>query len=149
MSLPMTVTAPTIKRLRVGRRFAHVTMILAWVVFWLNAAFFPCYDAIAAVSGHTANVSLAASPAPPAHDSDGTRTDRPDHGPYSPCGYTLGAQPTNIGVPATEQSPLKWLAIDAPVAPGLTAAIRSEILPLREIPSPPLRRYLREQRLLL
>ena len=149
MSLATTVTAPTIKRPRVRRRFPHVTMILAWVVFWLNTAFFPCCEAVAAFSDHSANVSQAASAAQPAHDPDETHTDRPDHSPYSPCGYSLSAQPTNIGVLAIEHSPLKWLAIDAPVAPGLTAVIRSENLASLGIPPPFIRPYLREQRLLL
>lgn len=94
-------------------------------------------------------VSQAASAAQLARGSDGTRIDRPDPGPYSPCGYSLGAQTTNIGVLATERSPLKWLAIDAPVSAGLTVVIGSDNLALRGIPPPFIRPYLREQRLLL
>lgn len=131
------------------RRFAHVTMILAWVVFWLTTAFFPCCEAAAAFSNHSANVSQAASAAQPAHDSAETHIDRPDRNPYSPCGYVLSAQPTNIGVLATEHPPLKWLAIDAPVFSGLTAVIRCDNLALRGIPPPSIPLYLREQRLLL
>lgn len=145
----MTVTAPKIKRPRVRRRFAHVTMILAWVVFWLNTAFFPYCEAIAAFNGHSAHVSQAASAASPAHGSDETRADRPDHSPYSSCGYSLSVQPTTIGMPAAEHSSLKWLAIDPPVAAGLTAVIGSDNLALRGIPPLSIRLYLREQRLLL
>jgi len=126
-----------------------VTLILAWVVFWLNTAFFPCCEAVAAISDHSANVSQAAPAAQPAHDSDETHTDRPDHSPYSPCGYSLSAQPTSIGVLAIEYSPLEWFAIDAPVSSGLTAVFRSENLAPRAIPPPFIRPYLREQRLLL
>lgn len=149
MSLATVVTAPIIERPRVTRRFAHVTMILAWVVFWLNTAFFPCCYAVAAFGDNSAYVSQAASATSPAHYADETHTDRPDHRPYSPCGYSFTAQPTDVGMLASEHAPLKWSVIDAPVFSGVTAEIRSENLAPRGNPPPYVRPYLREQRLLL
>ena len=140
------------KRPRRRRRFAHVTMVLAWAAFWLSTAFFPCCEALAGVFGdYPDHVPRAVSHAQPAHDMDET-PDCPDCSPYEPCGHSVSAGPASFdavtGLPV-QHSPLEWFAIDAPVPSNLVAATYSWNSAPREIPPPLVRLYLRELRLLL
>ena len=139
--------------LRQGR-FARVALVLAWVVFWLNTAFFPCCEALAAAfDDHSDSVSQSTSAAQPAHHSDETHSEHSDQGPSSHCDYSLNAGPAINGAYAalpTDRVHLDWFAIDTPVAPGLTAVNYSANLAPREYhPPPPFRLYLRTLRLLI
>ena len=136
------------------RRFARVALILAWIAFWLNTAFFPCCEAVAAAfGGHSASVSQPALAAQPAHDSGETHSDRPHHNPDTPCDFTLDAgQAINTAYAAlpTDRSQLEWFAIVTPVASGLTAVTHFANLAPRDYHHPPpLRRHLKTQRLLI
>ena len=136
------------------RGFARVGLVAAWVVFWLNTALFPCCEIAAAVlGGHADNGSRSASAAPPLHPSDATHSEPLDHGPDSPCGTILISGSPLVGayeVLTLDRSPLEWLAVEAPVATRLTVLDHSANLAhARAAPPPPLRLYLRTQRLLI
>jgi len=136
------------------RGFARVGLVAAWVVFWLNTALFPCCEVAAAgLGGHTNNASQSASAAPSLHPSDATHSEPLDHGPDSPCGTILISGSPLVGayeVLTLDRSPLEWLAVDAPVATRITAVDHSANLAhARAAPPPPLRLYLRTQRLLI
>ncbi len=142
------------RRLRGPHGFGRVILVLAWVAFWFNSALFPCCEAIAAAFGdHSDDVSQSVSAAQPAHHSDETQTECPHHRPDSPCGYTVSAGPTSVGMYALlapDNSSLEWFAIDAPAAPALIAAVsHAEYLAPREPLPPPHRLYLRTRRLLI
>lgn len=135
-------------------RFARVAPVLAWVVFWLNAALFPCCDAIAAAfGGRAGTVSQSISAPQPAHHAEDAHSGPPVDSPDSPCAYSLSAGPTIVGeyeVPTADRSLQEWFAVAAPVAISLTAIDRSSNLALgRAAPPPSLRFYLRTQRLLI
>ena len=142
-------------RPRGPRGFARVGWVVAGVVFWLNTALFPCCEVAAAVlGGHADNGSRAASAALPPHHSDAKHSELMDHGPGSPCGYTLISGPPLVGEykgPAPDRSPLERFAGDAAVATSLTAVNHAANLALaRAAPPPPsLRLDLRTQRLLI
>jgi len=137
------------------RGFARVGLVAAWVVFWLSTALFPCCEVAAAVlGGHADNGSLsAASAAPSLHRSGATQSEPLDHSPDSPCGTILISASPLVGayeVLTPDRFPMEWLAVDAPVATRLTAIDHSAHLALaRAAPPPPLRLYLRTQRLLI
>jgi len=136
------------------RGFARVGLVVAWVVFWLNTALFPfCEVAAAVLSEHADNGSQSASAAPQLHPSDATHFEPLDHTPDSACGYTLFSGPPLIGEYeglTPDRSPLKWFAVDAPVATTLTAVNHSANLALAQAgPPSSLRLYLRTQRLLI
>jgi hypothetical protein len=120
------------------RGFARMGLVAAWAVFFLNTALFPCCEVAAAVLGGHA---------------DATQAEPLEHGPDSPCVSSLGEGPTIVGeheVLSPDRSPLAWFAIDAPFTARLTAVDHSANLALaRAEPPPPLRLYLRTQRLLL
>ena len=142
------------RRPRGLRGFARVGLVVASVVFWLNAALFPCCEVTAAVlGGHAYNGSRTASPAPPLHHSANTHSDPHDHSPDSPCGDTRISVPPLAGEYeglTPDRSPLAWFAVDAPVATSLTAVNHSANFALaRAAPPPLLRLYLRTQRLLI
>jgi len=142
------------RRPRGPRRFARVGLVAAWAIFWLNTALFPCSEVAAAVlGGHTGNGPQSASAAPPLHYSDVTYSEPLGSSPDSPCGTTLISGPPLVGeyeVLTLDRSPLKWFAVDAPVATILAAANRSANLALAQSALPPsLRLYLRTQRLLI
>ncbi len=136
------------------RGFARVGLLVAWVVFWLNTALFPCCEVAAAVlGGHADNGSRSASAAAPLHHSDATHSEPLDHSPDSPCGYTLISGPPLVGdyeVLTPDRSPLGLFAADAPVAASLFAVNHFTNLALaRDAPPPSLRLYLLTQRLLI
>ena len=145
--------APRARQPRGMRGFARGALVLAWVIFWINTALFPCCEAVAAAfGGHSNDVSQSASTAQPVHASDDTHSGRPDHSPDSPCGYTLSAGPTSVGMYALlapDNSSPEWFAIDTPLAPGLAAVNNSANLAPRESHPPPFRLYLRTRRLLI
>lgn len=136
------------------RGFARVALVLGWVVFWLNTAFFPCCETIAAaLGGHAGNVSQSVSAVQPAHHPDDTHSGPPVHSPDPPCAYSLSAGPTIVGdyeVLTSDRSPQEWFAVDTPVVTSLTAVNHSANLALaRAAPPPSLRLYLRTRRLLI
>ena len=134
---------------------AHV-MVVAWVVFWLNTALFPCCDAFAAVFGnHSATDSHAVSADHPAHHSDAneSHSERPQHSPESPCENALNAEPVTIdGESAalpTDRFQGVWFAVATSAAPDLTAVNHAAHRAPREYRPPlPSRLYLHTQRLL-
>lgn len=138
------------ERTRGPRGHARVVLVLAWVAFWLNTAFFPCCEAAAAAfGGHSYSVLQAVADAQLAHRSYETQSDR---GPSPPCGHSVSAGPESVDAVAAltiEPSPLEWFAIDAPVPSHPVAANYSTNLAPRGISPPPVRPYLRELRLLL
>ena len=142
------------KRPRGRFRSAHV-MVLAWVVFWLNTALFPCCDAFAAVFGdHSGSVTQSASAAQSAHHSDESHSKRPPRSPESPCDYALNAEPATIdGESAalpTDRFQWVWFAVATSAAPYLTAGNHAAYRAPREYhPPPPFRLYLHTQRLLI
>ena len=144
------------KRPRGRFRSAHV-MVLAWVVFWLNTALFPCCDAFAAAFGnHSATDSHSVSADHPAHhsDADKSHSERPKHSPESPCENALNAEPATIdgesAALATDRFQWVWFALATPVAPDVTAVNHAAYRAPREYrPPPPFRLYLHTQRLLI
>jgi hypothetical protein len=141
------------RRPRGRREFARAILVFAWVTFWLNTAFFPCCEAVAAAFGYRADsVWQTASPAQPAHAPGAMPAGLSGHGPYSSCDHIVRAGPASADAVAaltTEHSSPQWFAIDSPVFPRPTAVNRSANLAPREAPPPQLRLYLRELRLLL
>ena len=144
----------TARRPRGLRGVARVGLLAAWVVFWLNTALFSCCEVAAAVlGGHVDNGSVSASAALPLQHSAAAQSEPLDHSPDSPCGYNLISGPPLVGeheVQTTDRPPLEGIAVNAPVATSLTVANHSADLALaRAAPPPPLRLYLRTQRLLI
>ena len=146
---------PEARRPRGLRGFARVGLVMAWAVFWLNAAIFPCCESIAAVVGGDRSVEVAPSDSATPHarlsgnaDSEGT-----DHGLYSLCEQALSAEPALVGEPGvltSDRFPLDWVAVEEHFALGLTvAAHRPSIALPRAAPPPPPGFYLRTQRLLI
>lgn len=147
------IVAPGSRRPLRRCRGARVVLVLAWVVFWVNTALFPCCEALAAAfGGHSDSVSHATSAAEPAHHSDGSHTERQDQNPSPHC-VTLNAEAAIDGVyaaPLTDRVDLDWFASATLVAPGLPAVNHSASLAPRDYhPPPPFRRYLHNQRLLI
>ncbi len=139
---------------RSRRGLAQTGLVMAWLMFWLNAALFPCCEVAAAIlGGHAGSGSPVTSVAPASHHAAATRSEPSDHNPGSPCGDAVFA-----GVPlasqaegmATDQSAPEWIAIDAPVVISSPATDLTTTQALdRAAPPPPLRLYLRTQRLLI
>lgn len=131
-----------------------MALMVGWIVFWLNAALFPCGEVIPAAFGaHAGNVSQSVSAVQPAHHPDDTHSGARVHSPDSPCAYSLGAGPPLVGgadVLTADRSSLEWFAVDARIATSITAVNRAADLVLaRAVPPPSLRLYLRNQRLLI
>ena len=145
----------TARRPRGLRGVARVGLLAAWVVFWLNTALFSCCEVAAAVlGGHVDNGSVSASAALPLQHSAAAQSEPLHQSPDAPCGNILISGPPLVGeheVLAHDRSPLKWFAVDAPVATSrLTIVNHPAILALaRAAPPPSLRLYLRTQRLLI
>ena len=131
-----------------------MTLVLAWMAFWLNSALFPCCDALAAAfSDHSSSVSQSVSASQPTHHSDETHSEQSHHSPDSFCCYTLIAglaiDEVYAGLPP-DRIDLEYLVIATTLAPGLIAASQSEYLAPRDYhPPPPYRLYLQTQRLLI
>ena len=134
-------------------RFARGALVLAWVVFWLNTAFLPCCESLAAAFDRNSDsVSQSTAAAQPAHHSDETHAEHSDENP-SHCDYALDAGPAINGAhaaPQTDRVHLECFAIAPPVAPGVMAvnhfASRATI---DYHPPPPFSRYRHTQRLLI
>lgn len=129
-----------------------MALIGAWVIFWLNTALFPCCEVVAAIwGGHTDNGSQSATVASPLHHSGAASFERVDQGSGTPCSDTLISGPPIAGeheALASDRSSQEWFAIDARAAAIFPGAIHSANLALaRDAPQPPLRLYLRTQRL--
>ena len=139
------------------RRSAHVTLLLAWVAFWLNTALLPCCEAFAAAfDAHADGVSQSAPVAKRAHHADTTYTERARSGHESRCDITLNAQPVingeYAGLPKAGLD-LELVALSVPLSVGPVAVNHSADLAPRDYhPPPPLataRLYLHTQRLLI
>ena len=74
------------------RKFAHFALLLAWSAFWLNTAFVPCCEAIAAASDdHAEDVAQSVAVQSHTHGSYTTDGEHPHHVPASPCDQTPNA----------------------------------------------------------
>ncbi len=137
------------------RGFARAGLVMAWAVFWLNTALFPCCEAAAAVRGGHADSGLqSASAATPQNHAGAANLEPLAYGPDSPCGHTLIPDPPIVGANevllAPDRSSLEWFAVDAPIATSFAAAHRAADFTLpRASPPPSLRLYQRTQRLLV
>ena len=152
MSLALKiVTRTTVARSPSGQRgFARAVVVLAWVAFWLNTAFFPCCEAVAAGFGGQP-AAQAVADAHPAHDSDETHTHHPDQNPHPTCGHIVSAGPTISGpaaVLAAEHPNFVSIAPDAAVY-SLPAAISAFSLTAYPAPPPKVPLYLRDLRIRL
>lgn len=142
-------------RLPRGRgRFARVALVMAWIAFWLNAAIFPCCEAIAAVVGgdHAIEEAQSNATTPHAHLSGGAHSEGLGHDPYSPCEHALGAEPALVGeqeVLATDRFPLHWVAVEEHFSHGPTVGSHRPSFALPRAAPPPLGFYQRSQRLLI
>ena len=135
-------------------RFARVILVLAWAVFWLNTALFPCCEVVAAIlGGHAEHGSQSVSATQPAHHSGTAHAETSDHSPDSPCSDTLISALSVVGgyeILIPERAPLAWFAVDTRVALSFVAEDYSAYpVPREWRPPPPLRFYLRTQRLLI
>ena len=135
-------------------RFARAALVLAWVIFWLNTAFFPCCEAIAAAfNDHSDSVSHSTPAVQPGHHSEETHTEHSAPAPSSHCDATLNAQPAIDGVHGallTDRIDSDTFAVVTSVALGMTTEIYSASPAPRDYhPPPPFRRYLHTQRLLI
>ena len=135
------------------RGFARPGLVVAWVVFWLNTAVFPCCEVAAAVLGGQAdNVSQAIATVQPAHSPDHTPSGSPLKSSDSPCGDTLNSESPLVedhdGL-TPDRSSLERVAVDAPVATRLPTVESANLVLARAAPPPSLRSYLRTQRLLI
>ena len=135
-------------------RSAHV-MVLAWIVFWVNTALFPCCEALAAAFGHHSDTpSQSVSAAQPSHLSDDSHSKRVQRSPESPCENALNAEPAttngqSAALPA-DRFQWVWFAVATSAAPDLRAVNHAVYLALRDYhPPPPFRLYLHTQRLLI
>jgi len=132
-----------------------VGLVLAWAVFWLNAAIFPCCESIAAAIGGDRPVEVAQSDSAALHAylSADAHSEGSDHAPHSPCEHAVGAEPALVGeheVLASDRFPLQWVTVEEYSPLGLTVAAHRPNLALpRAAPPPPPRFYLRSQRLLI
>ena len=132
---------------RAQRGLVRGIVIFAWLTFWINAAFFPCCEAIAAAVGHEQAVHTA--DAHPAHECDETHTDHPDHAPHSSCGQFVKTGPASIDQTAVfGDGQLELPAI----TPDVAIAVRPvEVNRFRltsySTPPPKIPRYLRDLRI--
>ena len=142
------------RRPRGPHGFARVALVLAWVVFWLNTALFPCCEALAAAFGdHPDDVSQSTAAVQSAYHPGETHSECPHHNPDLPCDHTLNAGPIIDELYAglsTDRVNLEWFAIDVSGA-ALTAVSHAANLTPRDYlsPPPPFRLYLHTQRLLI
>lgn len=137
------------------RGIARVGLVVAWAVFWLNTAIFPCCESIAAAIGgdHAVEVTQSDTAATHAHAPGGGHFEVPNHDPHSPCEHAVGAGLVLVGEPevlTSDRFPSHWLAVEEHFAPSLTAALHRPSLALPQAdPPPPPRFHLRTQRLLI
>lgn len=145
---------PAAGRPRGRRGFARTGLVMAWLMFWLNAALFPCCEVAAAIlCDHAGSASPITSVALPLHIANATHSEPSDHSPDSPCGDVVFARlplaSQHEGMTADRSAP-EWVAIDAPVVISSPSTDRTTSPALdRDAPPPPLRLYLRTQRLLI
>ena len=132
-----------------------MTLVMAWIAFFLKTALFPCCEVLAAsVGDHSDSASHEDSSAQSAHHADETHNEQPHHGPGSPCDYSYSAESAINGEFAglpTDRVHWEWFATDMAARVGLTVIdhSHSEMLAPREPHSPPFRLYLRTLRLLI
>jgi hypothetical protein len=141
------------RRPRGLRGFARVNLVLAWLVFWLNTALFPCCEVVAAVfDGHAGRESQASSAVPTLHLSGATHSEPADHSPASACGDTLIPGSPLVGAYEAltpDRSPLEWYAVDAAVATSRIVSHSTDFALARATLLPSLRLCQRTQRLLI
>ena len=132
------------------RRLARVTVVLAWIVFWLNTALFPCCEAVAAGLGGQPPMQ-AVSGTHPAHASGETHPDHPDDSHNSPCGVVVSAAPATLGQADVLSAPQPDIVSTAPgAAISLLPAADSTSTAIPDpAPPPKVPLYLRELRILL
>ena len=139
------------------RRSAHVTLLLAWVAFWLNTALLPCCEAFAAAfDAHADGVSQSVPAAKQAHHADATHTERVRDSHESRCDFTLNAEPAingeYAGLPKVSLT-LELVAFFVPFSVGPAVVNHTANLAPRNYHPPPTlataRLYLHTQRLLI
>lgn len=142
-------------RLRPVSGIARAGLVVAWVVFWLNTALFPCCEVAAAVlGGPPGNAMASISVETHAHPS-GTAHSDSDASHESSCDDSFRSGPAAVGeyeIPAHDRSASEGLSIDAPGAARLPATGQfANLVFARAGPPPPSPRrlYLRTQRLLI
>ena len=147
---------PRARRPQGQRGFARAWLVVAWAMFFVNTALFPCCEAVAAVLGghaNTNNGTQTASVAPPPHHSGDTHTDAPVHDPYAPCEHAFSAGPVLVealGVATSDRSLLHWLAVEESFSLCPTVVVHRPSLNLPQAAPPPQPRFhLRTQRLLI
>ena len=125
-------------------------MVFAWAVFWLNAAFFPCCEAIAAGFGDPP-AAHSMSNAHLSHDSGETHTDHPDHSPHPPCGEVVSAAPADFSQAAIPAAGHPEFVSFTPIATIalLPAAGNISRLTAYATPPPKVPLYLRDLRIRL
>ena len=131
-----------------------MSLVLAWVAFWLNTALFPCCEAFAVeFNDHADDVSHSVPAATQAHHSGETQSESPHHSSDSPCDFTLHAGPVINGEYAgtvTDRIYLESVAIYTAFAVGPPVVNHSAKLAPRDYHPPPrVRLYLHTQRLLI
>ena len=146
----MVTKGSATRHLRAPGGFARVVVVLAWVMFWLNAAFTPCCEALAVGFGGQSAAQLVSS-AQPAHDSAETNTHHPDHSHNSPCDLVISAGPAVMGqalvLPAEQ---LDFVSITPGVVISLTPALVCAFsLTAYPTPPPKVPLYLRDLRIRL
>lgn len=150
-SAPKIATRTSRTRLpRAQRGFARGVVVSAWLAFWLNVAFYPCCEAIAAGVGDQP-AAHAHSNAYPAHDSDETHTGHPDHSPHPPCDQVVNAVPATFvqaAVLAADHPDLVAIAWDATIS-ARPAAVNAFGLTAYSTPPPNVPLYLRDLRIRL
>ena len=149
-AIKIVTKASATRRPRGQRGFARVVVILAWVAFWANTAFFPCCEAIAASFGDQSAAQVV-SDAHPAHDTDETHTPHPEHSPHPPCGHVVSAAPADFSqaaMLAVEHPELAPITLGATIS-LLPAADRTSRLTAYATPPPKVPLYLRDLRIRL
>lgn len=139
------------------RRPVHAILMLAWLAFWLNTLLFPCCEALAAAfDDNTDAVSHSTSVTPQVPHLDETQSERPHHGPGTPCDRILHADPAIAGEHAglpTNRAHQEWFVISVSSTVGPPTLEKAVIRAFRDYHPPPppakARLYLHTQRLLI
>jgi hypothetical protein len=127
-----------------------MTLVLVWLVFWVNASLFSCCEAIGAGLG-VQPTAQSVYGEPSAHAFDETHTDHSDHSHSSPCGHVVSAGPAALGqadVLSAGAPDLVMIPLDVTISLPTVASATSR---LTAYPTPPphVPLYLRELRILL
>jgi hypothetical protein len=145
----VTRTSET-KRPRAQRGLARLVIVLAWATFWLNSAFLPCCQAVAAGVGDQL-LTHAVSHTHPAHHFDETHTGHSHPSPHPPCDELVSAGPaTFVQAAVLAAGHPEFAAITSNATISVRpAAVSAFALTAYSTPPPKVPLYLRELRILL